>query len=386
MRLIWLTIVLTAVVMMGSTASAAPPRYRLTLLDNAFAFSMSRAVAVNERGQIAGDCTDIDAGEMFAVFWPDAGEPPVLITGEGASVSLAMDISDDGVIVGRAGEGAIAFHWRPGFDLVPLPGPPCCPAAQAISNAGVIVGFSQFTGAGQFAAQWNPPRGEQPVNLGALPGDAISNAMAISDSGHIVGQSNNDAAMWFGGQIIPLGGLGGLFSIAKSVNNSGHAVGNGLLPGVGGLGGAQRPILWRDGRIIQLPLPPGGFSHGQAHAINDAGAIVGHANARAAIWIDQQPHILNDLVVNLPLGVSLGDARDINNAGQIVGVAHNADFLIRAFRLDPIAPADLNFDGQVNGLDLGILLSQWNTVGAADLNNDGLVNGLDLGILLSNWD
>jgi hypothetical protein len=51
----------------------------------------------------------------------------------------------------------------------------------------------------------------------------------------------------------------------------------------------------------------------------------------------------------------------------------------------PPPPADLNGDGVVNGLDLGILLAQWGTAGAADLNGDGVVNGLDLGILLSQW-
>ena len=49
--------------------------------------------------------------------------------------------------------------------------------------------------------------------------------------------------------------------------------------------------------------------------------------------------------------------------------------------------ADLFVDGQVNGGDLGILLSQWGMgKGAvADINQDGSVDGGDLGILLSSW-
>jgi hypothetical protein len=47
---------------------------------------------------------------------------------------------------------------------------------------------------------------------------------------------------------------------------------------------------------------------------------------------------------------------------------------------------DLNGDGIVNGLDLGLMLSAWGSNGGpADLNNDGIVNGLDLGIQLANW-
>ena len=48
-------------------------------------------------------------------------------------------------------------------------------------------------------------------------------------------------------------------------------------------------------------------------------------------------------------------------------------------------PGDLNGDGVVNGIDLGILLGAWGARGPADLNADGVVNGIDLGILLGNW-
>jgi hypothetical protein len=50
--------------------------------------------------------------------------------------------------------------------------------------------------------------------------------------------------------------------------------------------------------------------------------------------------------------------------------------------------ADIYRDFNVNGADLGILLSQWgpNTpLTESDLNSDGVVNGADLGILLSFW-
>jgi hypothetical protein len=50
--------------------------------------------------------------------------------------------------------------------------------------------------------------------------------------------------------------------------------------------------------------------------------------------------------------------------------------------------ADIYRDFNVNGADLGILLSQWgpNTpLTESDLNSDGVVNGADLGLLLSFW-
>lgn len=50
--------------------------------------------------------------------------------------------------------------------------------------------------------------------------------------------------------------------------------------------------------------------------------------------------------------------------------------------------ADLFRDFNVNGADLGILLSQWgaaNPLTVSDINSDGVVNGADLGLLLSFW-
>ncbi len=49
--------------------------------------------------------------------------------------------------------------------------------------------------------------------------------------------------------------------------------------------------------------------------------------------------------------------------------------------------ADLNFDGSVDGADLGLLLSDWGACRScdSDLDGDGQVNGSDLGLLLAEW-
>jgi len=48
---------------------------------------------------------------------------------------------------------------------------------------------------------------------------------------------------------------------------------------------------------------------------------------------------------------------------------------------------DLNFDGQVDGADLSLLLAEWGSDNpiVADVNNDGIVDGSDLTALLSNF-
>jgi hypothetical protein len=55
------------------------------------------------------------------------------------------------------------------------------------------------------------------------------------------------------------------------------------------------------------------------------------------------------------------------------------------------AVADLNGDGFVNGIDLGIMLGNWGPtppgsgIALGDLNRDGTVDGADLGRLLAQW-
>ncbi|MFM8641399.1 MAG: hypothetical protein ACKOEP_00990, partial [Phycisphaerales bacterium] len=70
------------------------------------------------------------------------------------------------------------------------------------------------------------------------------------------------------------------------------------------------------------------------------------------------------------------------------GAAGQPDTMVGSFECPSSTasnPADLNGDGQVNGDDLGELLSQWGTKGTADLNGDNWVDGIDLGILLGAW-
>ena len=76
---------------------------------------------------------------------------------------------------------------------------------------------------------------------------------------------------------------------------------------------------------------------------------------------------------------------------------HPVTGLARYGCADASSSADLNGDGVVNGIDLGILLGSWSIPpGAppcdgkpgpcpADLNGDGVVDGIDLGILLADW-
>jgi hypothetical protein len=49
--------------------------------------------------------------------------------------------------------------------------------------------------------------------------------------------------------------------------------------------------------------------------------------------------------------------------------------------------SDLNYDGRVNVVDVGILMFYWGSTArpAADINQDGIVNSIDAGIMMSQW-
>jgi enediyne biosynthesis protein E4 len=69
----------------------------------------------------------------------------------------------------------------------------------------------------------------------------------------------------------------------------------------------------------------------------------------------------------------------------LTNVAVNQHLVIESPEL-----CDFDANGQVDGGDLGLLLSTWGSLGTssnrkADVNNDGEVDGADLGILLSAW-
>ncbi len=93
-----------------------------------------------------------------------------------------------------------------------------------------------------------------------------------------------------------------------------------------------------------------------------------------------------------PSGLAAGTysqvATIVTSDENIPGAASRSVTVTLSATIDPGAPgnpADLNGDGVVDGVDLGVLLSGWAGGGTSDLNGDGTTDGVDLGILLANW-
>jgi formylglycine-generating enzyme required for sulfatase activity len=151
----------------------------------------------------------------------------------------------------------------------------------------------------------------------------------------------------------------------------------------------------------------GSLPFGLALSVSDDGYLVVGVygnNARTAfLWhpaigVVSLENYLQSRGVDLT-GWSLDSVADLKVSGNGRFVVGGASFngSAAAFIADigvitpwesPCSSSDLFVDHQVNGADLGILLSQWGLAPAgtvSDINRDGLVNGADLGYLLNAW-
>lgn len=182
-------------------------------------------------------------------------------------------------------------------------------------------------------------------------------------------------------------------SFALGVNGPGDII---IQANVGGVSGlySQQGLVVADGVIDGVD----GFFYAGAD-LNDSGSYVSFFSdfdtIGDGIVVDGSIVITDlDTIGGFDIDSLLTAAAiDLNNNGDFVFVASLDDGIGGSFYAvilaTPVAiQGDLNGDGFVDGLDLGILLANWNQSTTPDMGElDGTppVDGLDLGILLSAW-
>jgi len=194
----------------------------------------SQAQSINNSGQVVGYSYNT-SGSVFpeATLWSNGAVTDLGNLGGTPASSYAYSINNFGQAVGKDNGSwhAVLFSNGRVTDLS-LPGGNGC-VANSINDSGQAVGaecgdihavlFSNGT----------------VTDLGTLPGDAVSEAMSINNSGQVVGFSSSNtlsrAVIFSNGAATDLNSLvnapGWVLSTASGINSAGQIVGNGTLNG-----------------------------------------------------------------------------------------------------------------------------------------------------------
>ena len=244
------------------------------------------------------------------------------------------------------------------------------------------------------------------VDLGSTVAGNSSRANACDDTGAVIGgwqdtNSGRQGAIWRDGvQTLITMPSGAAVGEAGAVSGDGNWV-------IGLGAGSTGSLGWRwseDTGLLTLPptpIPtlPRAFPTG----VNDDGSRIvlfyrtqfpPATGGEGYLWIDGTLHSLETLAaeqgIEIPAGVRMALPLGMSNDGYtIVGTARTPSG-IQGFILDlprpQTCPGDLDGDGTVGPVDLGILLGAWGTDSSqADLDGDGIVGPADLALLLSDW-
>ncbi len=304
----------------------------------------------------------------------------------GRDSSSVEELDDFARVVGGSGSPfPTPVVWVNGqLLIVPTPEGYERPQLAGIGSGGVVVGKATLIGGGSVfhPIVWTATQGIH--RLGLLPGMSRGSTTCCDDarwpslvSGGYCFGAGDVATLWTGTRASQLSTQA---SSVYGVNELGHAVGSAY-----NVQNIQRPVLWRDGQMIDVGGEPldqsGGASgindHGEvvarltqvgafhwsagvrtvlpaigkcsalAWAINNNGVIAGESNAdprcangqqHAVVWEKQggqfQLFDVNDLIPRHP-GVRLVQAHDINDAGQIAAYGENIDGDGRGYLVTP---------------------------------------------------
>lgn len=222
-----------------------------------------RATDLNNRDEVVGAT---HSGSAF--LWRD-GVMIDLGAQLGSDFSLATAINDRGDVVGyrRVGpwQQLRAFRWRAGV-VTDLGAPPDNQSlASDVNNAGMVVGKY-----GETAVRW---RHHRPEPLLGYP----AHAEAVNDRGDVAGyhwgggsMGNPHGFLWRHGQVTQITQTGSPSVMVYGINNWAQVV------GVGHLGG----FVWQQGTMTRLPGLLPGLS-GVPYDINDRGQVVGASATQA---------------------------------------------------------------------------------------------------------
>jgi probable HAF family extracellular repeat protein len=351
-----------------SLTASAPAQVRYTVTDlGTFGNFTAKATAISDTGWIVGFANNPQSGYDRAVLWRAGNNPaqqPMIITGEGASGAAAWGVNDAGTMVGMTDSLALngfAFDASVvGASVQPLGNLGGFGGiANAINDAGVVVGSASTNDGFSHAVKWTRQNGAGPYTMTPLQqlGGYGSSARAINSAGMIVGTADlpnflGAPCYWpaSGGSPVPMNIDTSSFGEALAVNDLGQAVGYSYTET------GTVAFFWSQ-ETGEINLGNLGNHHASASGINNRGEVVGQsyipgtsATQHGFVW---RNGVMHDLQTMIPAdsGWILWDAVAIANDGRIVGGGvHNGT--AHAFLLTPIVcAADVGGTGGAAGPD-----------------------------------
>jgi len=259
---------------------------------------------INALGHVVG-ASATAAGGLDAFVWtPEHGLTDLGTLG--GQYSSGLGLNDEGIVVGASADssGTVhAFLWSRVTGMRALTGAGVNCLATGVNDWIQVVG--DCTDANSVTTAFVAEGGRRPTKLSGL-GGTFSVAWAVNNTGMIVGESalpsgTHHAVRWWGGHAKPvdLGTLGGQASFAYAVNNLGEIAGAAQDPS-----GVLHAVRWNaDGKIADLGIAGGASSI--AYGINDAGATAGGSietdgNSSAVVWTSRTGQLAGTLATNSP--------------------------------------------------------------------------------------
>jgi len=295
----------------------------------------------------------------------------------GATSTAVNNIDNAGRIVGEydGGGGHHAFIWENGaFTSFDVPSASSS-SANGINASNQVVGY--YVSGNTTAYIRN---GTTYTDLTPFSGTPEARAYSVNDAGRIAGyyslpSTGNYRGFFYNGTTYTtLNYPGAVGSQAIGINNSDQIVGYYF-------NGKPHGFLYTGGGYTTVDHPLPGSLGTVAQGINDSGHIAGiyfdasdkdHGFVKTASGYS---------TVDYPGPILFSGLVGINNAGQVAGYYRDASGF-HGYLATPIAAADFDSDGQVNGVDLTAWTGSFGvSVGATksmgDANGDFAVNGTD---------
>jgi len=316
--------------------------------------------ALNDHGQIAGSATVDAAGEVYHAYRWSKASGMVDLNPPGSGRSFGSAINNRGWVAGAVatapGRSPLhAFRWTPASGVVDLGSFGNASGANALNEAGTVVGYSEGPELGILgrAFRWTEAGGLQSlVSISSVASEGLD----INEAGKIVGSASFDASLsdqaflWTpGGGLQEIGTERSYLAFAQRINEKSLVTGQYYDAPV-----EPNGFIWSRDSGLQLIGTPG-TDVSNTGDVNNLGQVVGSLNGRAFAWTRTAGVVdLNTRIPGAPPELELWQAQAVSDNGSIAAVGNTGLVLLvpsAAYHQAPVAaPIKLTGPTRVNAL------------------------------------